>query len=399
MVILAGGRGSRLSPFTDYLPKPMFQVGEKPFLEHQIIQAKEFGFKRVLILAGYLGETISNYFQINDQFDIDVKVLVSDENLSTKLRLLSAMNDLDSYFCLVYGDNLIQLLPFEINSFFTNINNELKFIAYQGKGYHSARNILVDHEGNFLNYKNTNNLENPKAMLNLGWYLLSKSIVSNFKKDDTSLENELFNRNSKTKIIVFRIFNKYYSVGSLNRLASLERFLDSRRRVVLLDRDGTINVKAPKGEYVVDERDFVWKKGVREVLTRSDLKNKEFYILTNQPAVGRNLATKEQVDILHTKLYENFLESHLNLKGIVTCYHGWYDGCICRKPGIGLFLELQETFDLNWKNTVYIGDDERDYKAAHALGLTFIHVTERYYDLESDLSEWVKKSEYQKGTL
>jgi D-glycero-D-manno-heptose 1,7-bisphosphate phosphatase len=371
----------------------MFQVGEKPFLEHQIIQAKEFGFRKVLILAGYLGETISNYFHINDQFDIDVKVLVSDESLSTKLRLLSAINELDTYFCLVYGDNLIQLLPFEINSFFTNVNNELKFIAYQGKGYHSVRNIIVDHKGNFLNYKNTNDSENPTSMLNLGWYLLSKSIVSNFKIDNTSLENELFNRNSKTKITVFRTFNKYYSVGNLNRLASLERFLDPRRRVVLLDRDGTINVKAPKGEYVVDERDFIWKKGVKEVLTQFELKNKEFYILTNQPAVGRNLATKEQVDILHTKLYENFLKSHLNLKGIVTCYHGWYDSCTCRKPGIGLFLELQETFDLNWKNTVYIGDDERDYEAAYALGLSFIHVTEHYSDLEADLSEWVKKSE------
>ncbi len=398
-MILAGGRGLRLAPYTDYLPKPMFQMGKAPFIQHQISQAKEFGFERVLILAGYLGETISNYYKDVQKKDIDVEVLVTSESLTTKQRLISANELLDPYFCLVYGDNLIQLLPSELNNFFGNDDNDLKFIAYAGKGYHSNRNILLDDKGKFFKYEKTNVTKNPDSLLNLGWYLISKSVLSSLDASDSTLEDNLFDRKLNLKTEVLRIQSKYYSVGSIDRLASLERFLDQKRRSIILDRDGTINIKAPRGEYVIDEKDFVWKKGVREVLAQTKMKSNEFYILTNQPAVGRNLASKNQINLLHKKLHENFIESQIDLKGVVTCYHGWNDGCNCRKPGVGLFFELQHDFDLNWKHSVYVGDQHRDFEAAEALGLSFIQVGESATELESDLLNWLSQVEKQNGCL
>ena len=61
-VILCGGRGTRLGPITDTLPKPMAPVCGKPFLAHLLDQLKENGFQEVVLLIGYLGHIIEDYF-------------------------------------------------------------------------------------------------------------------------------------------------------------------------------------------------------------------------------------------------------------------------------------------------------------------------------------------------
>src|ERR1035438_6571316 len=61
-VILAGGLGSRLKPITEKIPKPMVEVGGRPFLHWQLLDLHKSGVRRVLLLTGYLGEQIESYF-------------------------------------------------------------------------------------------------------------------------------------------------------------------------------------------------------------------------------------------------------------------------------------------------------------------------------------------------
>jgi D-glycero-D-manno-heptose 1,7-bisphosphate phosphatase len=63
VVILAGGLGTRLRPLTLSVPKPMAPIHGRPFLEYQIDWVKQFGFDRVLLLTGYLGERVQAHFQ------------------------------------------------------------------------------------------------------------------------------------------------------------------------------------------------------------------------------------------------------------------------------------------------------------------------------------------------
>jgi D-glycero-D-manno-heptose 1,7-bisphosphate phosphatase len=61
-VILAGGRGTRMAPITDTIPKPMIKIEGKPFLEYLIEMLREQGVQRILLLLGYLPEVVQEYF-------------------------------------------------------------------------------------------------------------------------------------------------------------------------------------------------------------------------------------------------------------------------------------------------------------------------------------------------
>ncbi|MDO8601880.1 MAG: HAD-IIIA family hydrolase, partial [bacterium] len=82
-VILAGGRGERLRPFTDTMPKPMLQIGEKPVLEHQINSLRKSGIAEIIILGSYLIEKIKEYFGAGERFGVRIEYPQELEQLGT----------------------------------------------------------------------------------------------------------------------------------------------------------------------------------------------------------------------------------------------------------------------------------------------------------------------------
>ena len=90
-VILAGGKGKRLKPLTDNLPKPMIDVAGKPLLEHQLILFRKYGITKIIVCSHYISEKIESYFgAITGQEDCDEQkpspkpVLVTLEKLRVK---------------------------------------------------------------------------------------------------------------------------------------------------------------------------------------------------------------------------------------------------------------------------------------------------------------------------
>ena len=104
-VILAGGRGTRLKPLTDTRPKPMVEIQGKPFLQYQIEQLRDQGFKKVLLLLGYLPEIVQDYCGDGSRWDIKIEYAVSAVDDETGRRLKLAELLLDPYFLLLYCDN------------------------------------------------------------------------------------------------------------------------------------------------------------------------------------------------------------------------------------------------------------------------------------------------------
>jgi D-glycero-D-manno-heptose 1,7-bisphosphate phosphatase len=104
-VILAGGRGTRLRPLTDTMPKPMIPFEGKPFLGHTVDLLREQGFDRVLMLLGYLPQVIMDHFGDGSDYgvEIDYDVLSADD--LTAYRIQHAADRIDDTFLLLYCDN------------------------------------------------------------------------------------------------------------------------------------------------------------------------------------------------------------------------------------------------------------------------------------------------------
>ena len=109
-VILAGGLGMRLRPYTTVLPKPLMPVGDRPILDVIIRQLHHQGFERLTIVTGHLAELIEAFFGSGERHGIPIDYFREDEPLGT-VGALSLIDDLDEHFLVMNGDVLTDL-PF-----------------------------------------------------------------------------------------------------------------------------------------------------------------------------------------------------------------------------------------------------------------------------------------------
>jgi dTDP-glucose pyrophosphorylase/predicted transcriptional regulator len=106
MVIMAGGKGTRLHPLTESCPKPMLEVGGKPMLEHIIERAKSDGFQNFVISVHYLGEMIEKYFGDGNKIGVNIEYLREDSPLGTAGSLSMLKSQPQKPFIVTNGDVL-----------------------------------------------------------------------------------------------------------------------------------------------------------------------------------------------------------------------------------------------------------------------------------------------------
>jgi NDP-sugar pyrophosphorylase family protein len=107
-VILAGGKGTRLVPFTHVFPKPLVPLGEKPILDTILRQLKHFGFTQVTVAVGYMAEMIETYVNHGERYGLDITYCFEDEPLGT-VGPLAQMDYLEQSFLVMNGDVITNL--------------------------------------------------------------------------------------------------------------------------------------------------------------------------------------------------------------------------------------------------------------------------------------------------
>ena len=105
-VILAGGLGTRLLPYTKTIPKPMLLLGKKPILEYVIKWIKKNGVKEIILCVSYKGKKIEDYFKNGEKFDVKIEYAKSKKPLSTAGQLKTAEKFIDDTFVCTYGDTI-----------------------------------------------------------------------------------------------------------------------------------------------------------------------------------------------------------------------------------------------------------------------------------------------------
>ena len=99
-VIMAGGKGTRLASVTKDIPKPMVSIAGKPLLESQIENLRECGVKHIILVVGYLGNVIKDYFQDGERFGVEISYYVEETPLGTAGALRELYDRLEDQFFL-----------------------------------------------------------------------------------------------------------------------------------------------------------------------------------------------------------------------------------------------------------------------------------------------------------
>lgn len=105
-VILAGGMGTRLQPYTFFVPKPMLPLGDKPLLEHLLLWLRKNQVGEVVLSIGYLGNQIESYFKNGESLGITIEYARSNAALGISGQLLNSKSQVNSTFFLLYGDSV-----------------------------------------------------------------------------------------------------------------------------------------------------------------------------------------------------------------------------------------------------------------------------------------------------
>ncbi len=395
-VILAGGRGERLRPFTDTMPKPMIPVCGRPFLEYLIELLKENGIKEVILLLGYLGEKIMDYFGDGSKFGVNIKYSVTpflDENgveNESGLRIKNAENLLDKHFLLMYCDNYWPLNLKKLSSFYFKQKTLASVTIYTNKDGITKNNVFVDNQGYVTKYDRTREDEKLNGV-EIGFFILDKKVLELLPKHNSHFERDVLPLLIFQKELSgFLTDHRYYSISTPERVKLTEEFLYPKR-VVFLDRDGVINKKPSRADYVKRWKEFEFLPGAIEGLRLLAKNNYNIYLISNQPGIARGMMKKEDLFDIQNKMEEELKKNDVKIAGIHYCLHGWDDGCECRKPKPGLLFQAAREHNLDLTKVVFIGDDERDIQAGEAAGCKMIPMESDGNLLEIVQSKIIKK--------
>jgi D-glycero-D-manno-heptose 1,7-bisphosphate phosphatase len=155
-------------------------------------------------------------------------------------------------------------------------------------------------------------------------------------------------------------------------------------KAAFLDRDGVINEDSG---YVGRIKDFKFKDGIFELLKLLQNLGFTLFIVTNQSGIARGYYSEEDFYKLTEWMKEKFKKEGIEIKDVRFCpHHPDITGeCECRKPKPGMILDLAEKYNIDLKNSIMIGDSDRDIEAAKRAGI------EKTFKVEENLYDIIKK--------
>ena len=407
---MAGGRGTRIASVANDVPKPMINICGKPILEHQIDNLKACGLTDIILVIGYLGEKIKDYFGDGSRFGVCIEYFIEDHPLGTAGALFK-MPQLTEDFLLLCGDVIIDVDFNRFIAFHKEKKAWASLVAHpNGHPYDSsllvteieapkmAGGMPVDthrvicwmaKEDERLYYKNR---------VNAGIELISpellKETMKNFvpRHPETPDKIDLDRDVLKTNIGSGRIY-AYDTPEYVKDMGTPDRFfeaendiktgkvhahnLKNRQKAIFLDRDGTINKMVG---FITKPEQFELLPGVAKAIKAINKSGYLAIVITNQPVIARGDCTFEQLQTIHNKMETELGKEGAFVDAIYVCPHHTDKGfsgerpeykcdCDCRKPKPGLLLQAAKDFNIDLSQSYMIGDSDRDVKAGKNAGV------------------------------
>jgi len=374
-VILCGGLGTRLRPLTNSLPKPMVPVHSKPFLYHLLKQLSEQGISRFLLLTGFMSETISDYFGNGARYGWSISYSQGPTDWDTGRRLWEAREQYEPRFLLLYSDNFVQFNLIKLGQLHRKLGCPITLhLAPKNKG-----NIKASQDGKILAY-DKDRTGDGFDYVEVGYMAVERDrVFGDFPLFDgfpnISFAKVLQRYAMTQQIGGIVVRDPYHSISDPKRLALMCEYLKPKR-ILLLDRDGTINEKAEQGQYIATWSQFRWIAKTREALEKLAEDGFQFIVATNQAGIARKMIDPDALEHIHLNMTSQLAQEGISILKVYVSPHHWDENSFMRKPAPGLFFKAAEDFNLRMDRVLYVGDDQRDCIAASNAGCGMVHLDE-----------------------
>lgn len=402
VVIMAGGRGTRIAELFPNIPKPLIPVDGIPILEREIRSLASQGFKDLILTVGYLADKIIAYFGDGSQLGVKIDYFVEETPLGNAGALFQLREKIDEEpFFLLNADAAFDVDFNRMLDYHKKHGGLVTLFTHPNSHPYDSGLIIADKDGNVEKWLSKED-ERPQwynNRVNAGLHMIDPKVLelslknleidseTGFPKGKVDLDRQILKPLCGTgKMFCYNSPEYVKDMGTPERFHQVEadykngvvqaKNLHNKQKAIFLDRDGTIN------KYVGFLRnidDFELIEGVSEAIKMINQSGYLAIVVTNQPVIARGEVTWDELYEIHKKMETLLGKDGAYIDGIYICPHHpdkGFEGerpeykfeCDCRKPKPGLLLQAAQDFNIDLSQSYMIGDSSRDVEAGKNAG-------------------------------
>ena len=357
-VIMAGGRGTRISSVVSDIPKPMIKIEGKPVLEHELECLRDQGFTDIILTVFHLGNIIMDYFGdgsgispvTGKPFGVHIEYYFEKVPLGNAGALFKIKDKLDSDFLLLNADAVFDVDFNRFVAFHKQHGGLVTLFTHPNSHPYDSGLIIADKNGAVEQWlaKEDERPEYYRNRVNAGLHVINPRVLKYFginadqvgtvgengKSIKVDLDRQLlkplagtekmFCYDSPEYVKDMGTPERYYSVCEDYKTGRvLEKNLKNKQKAVFLDRDGTIN------KYVgflrnMDEFELI--DGVTDAIKKINASGYLAIVVTNQPVIARGEVSFEELEMIHNKMETLLGNEGAYLDAIYFCPHHPHKG-------------------------------------------------------------------------
>ncbi len=384
-VIMAGGKGTRISSITTDIPKAMMSINGTPIIEHQIAYLKKSKVDEIIVVVGHLGEVIKKYLKDGSSFGVKITYLEETIPLGTAGALYYLKDKIQEDFLFLFGDVFLSV----------DFNRMLKFhkekfsdaTLFVHPNTHPYDSVLVENDKDDrileIDSKRVARDYDYKNNVNAGIFVFSTKIFDYVKEPKKmDLENDviipmiqngehLFTYKSTEYAKDMGTPERYYQVNQDCKSGLVEsRNLSNMQKCIFLDRDGTMIEYVP---FLIKKEQMRLIPRVVEAIRKINESDYLCIVVTNQPVVARGEISFEELEEVHKHMQTLLGNEGVYVDDIYYCPHHPDKGfvgevpelktnCNCRKPKVGMIETAAKKYNIDLQNSWIIGDSTLDIK-------------------------------------
>ncbi|WP_407151439.1 HAD-IIIA family hydrolase [Bradyrhizobium sp. ORS 86] len=373
-VVLVGGLGTRLGERTRTVPKPLLEVGGRPFLDYILDELTRYGsIESILLLAGHRAEQVVGQYDGRPWRAATISVITEPGQLGTGGALKHAAPRLADRFFLLNGDSFFDfnLLELAVEAARSAATVQMALKRDQAGDRYGRVLLERDVVRSFLPAG-----AQPNGPVNSGVYCVDRRILDLIDEVPCSLEQRVFPILVAREQLRATLYDGFFiDIGIPTDFARAQVEMPAAlcRPAVFFDRDGVLNVDK---NYVHKVEDFEWITGAREAIKLCNDRGYLTFVVTNQAGVARGYYGTDAVHRLHDWMacqlaevgahIEQFQYCPFHEEGVVEEFRRSSDR---RKPAPGMILDCFKGWPVRIEGSLLIGDQPHDVQAAIAAGI------------------------------